>query len=61
MVLLTVLLRVNTGTFVGENKGGKHSPVNKISNEDNARVKHHMESIPKLNRIILAVTLVGFT
>ena len=37
----------HTGTFVGEDKRGKHTPVNKISNEHIARVKRHIESFPK--------------
>ena len=38
----------NTGAFVGEYKRGKHTPLNKISNENIARVKQHMQRFPKV-------------
>ena len=38
----------DAGTFVGEDKRGKHTPVNEISDKHIARVKQHIESFPKI-------------
>ena len=36
------------GAFLGEERRGKHQPGNETKEEDRARVKQHIESIPAL-------------